>query len=122
MPDNRRRHANTVPIAKFVVCLVAGTFALVAGLGYMWCKNQLYTTGAQIKKHEDELRHLRSRNEVASTNIAKHTSTAELQKRLDSGFIKLGHIANEQVVIVAAKSKPAAAGELRPVANERKQE
>ena len=122
MPDNRRRHANTVPIAKFIVCLVVGTFALVAGLGYMWCKNQLYTTGTQIKKYEVELRQLRSRNEVASTNIAKHTSTAELQKRLDSGFISLVPITGHEVVLIAAKPKPVAPGELRPVANERKQE
>ena len=122
MPDNRRRHANTVPIAKFIVCLLAGIFALVAGLGYMWCKNQLYTTGTQIKKHEVELRQLRSRNEVASTNIAKLTSTAELQKRLDSGFISLAPITGHEVVLIAAKPRPAAPGELRPVANERKQE
>jgi hypothetical protein len=122
MPDNRRRHANTVPIAKFIVSLVIALFVLVAGLGYMWCKNQIYTTGTQIKKHEDELRQLRSRNEVASTNIAKHTSTAELQKRLDSGFINLRRITGSEVVLIATKPRPAAPGELRPVANERKQE
>jgi hypothetical protein len=120
MPDNRRRHANTVPIAKFIVFLVAGGFALAAGLGYMWCKNQLYTTGAQIKKYEDELRQLRSRNEVARTNIAKLTSTAELQKRYASGIIKLTPITGDQIILVA--TKPAGPGELRPVANERKQE
>jgi hypothetical protein len=119
MPDNRRRHANTVPIAKFIVFLVAGGFALAAGLGYMWCKNQLYTTGTQIKKYEDELRQLRSRNEVSRTNIAKLISTAELQKRYASGFIKLLPITADQIVMVPMR--PAGAGDLRPVVNERKE-
>jgi hypothetical protein len=120
MPDNRRRHANTVPIAKFIVFLVAGGFACAAGLGYMWCKNQLYTTGEQIKKYEGELRQLKSRNEVARANIARLTSTDELQKRFNSGFIKLTYITGDQIVIV--NPKPVAPGELRAVVNERKQE
>jgi hypothetical protein len=120
MPDNRRRHANTVPIAKFIVFLVAGGFACAAGLGYMWCKNQLYTTGQQIKKYEEELRVLKSRNEVARANIARLTSTDELQKRFNSGFIKMAHITGEHIVVVTPKTT--GPGELRTVVNERKQE
>ena len=122
MPDNRRRQANTVPFAKFLIFLVLGISALAAGLGFVWGKNQLYTTGKQIKKYEDELLQLKSRNVAARTNIAKLTSTAELDKRYRSGWIKLVPIPGYSIVTVGAARKPVAQGELRAVANERKRE
>lgn len=122
MADNRRRHANTVPIAKFVICVVVGVFACAAGLGYVWCKNDLYATGTQLKKLEGELVQLRSRNEAARTNISKLTSTAELDKRHASGWIKLVPITPDRIVVVSSVAKPSPMGELRAVANERKQE
>ena len=120
MPDNRRRHANTVPFAKFVMFLAIGLSALAAGLGFVWGKNEMYTTGAQIKKYEEELVQLKSRNVAARTNIAKLTSTAELQKRFNSGWIKLVPIPGDRIVLVGSVPKSAGPGELRSVANERK--
>lgn len=122
MPDNRRRHANAVPIAKFIACLAVGGFVCVAGLGYMWCKNQIYVTGEQIKKCEIELKRLKSSNENARTNIAKLTSTSELQKSFTSGRGKLVPISIDHVVVVGSAVRPAPRGELRAVVNERKQE
>lgn len=120
MPDNRHRHANTVPVVTFLTYAVVGIAALAAGLFWVWCKNQLYTTGAQIKKFESELVQLRSRNEAARTNIATLTSTAALQKRFNSGYIKLIQIPGDRIVLVGNAPKPARQGELRSVANERK--
>ena len=120
MPDNRRRHANTIPFAKFLVCLVIGISACAAGLGFVWGKNQLYATGTEIKKLEGELAQLKSRNVAARTNIAKLTSTYELDKRYKSGWIKLVQITPDRIVTVGSAAKPAGEGELRPVANERK--
>ena len=98
MPDNRRRNANSVPIVKFLTIAVIGISACVAGLGFVWCKNDMYATGTQIKKLEGELVQLRSRNEAARTNIAKLISTAELQKRYASGWIKLIPISGDRIV------------------------
>lgn len=120
MPDNRRRHANTVPIAKFVTFLVIGIFACVAGLAYVWCKNDLFAMGAQIRKLEAELVQLRSRNEATMTNIAKLKSTSELDKRHSQGWIKMVAIPPGGFVVVGSAAKPAGAGELRAVANGRK--
>lgn len=123
MPDNRRRHAHTVPIAKFVTFAVIGIAACAGGLGYVWCKNQMNTTGAQIKKHESELVQLRSRNEAARTNIARLISTAELDKRYKAGgFKKLVPIPKESIVQVGNSPGTAGSGELRPVAYEREQQ
>ena len=120
MPDNRRRNANAVPVLKFLTFAVVGVFLCVIGLGFVWNENQMQTNGTLIKKLEGELVQLRSRNETTRTNIAKLTSTAELQKRFNSGWIKLVPIPGDRIVTVAAPAKPAPPGELRNVANERK--
>ena len=120
MPDNRRRNANTVPVVTVITCAAVGVAALAAGLFWVWCKNQLYSTGVQIRKYESELVQLRSRNEAARTSISTLTSTAALQKRFSSGFIKLVPIAGDRMVLVGSAPKPAGPGELRSVANERK--
>ena len=120
MSDNRRRNANTVPVVTFLTYAVLGISATAAGLGWVWCKNQLYATGTQIKKLEGELVQLQSRNEATRTNIAKLTSTAELHKRFNSGWIKLVPISGDRIVLVGSAPKPAGQGELRSIANERK--
>lgn len=122
MPVNRRRHANAIPLASFATWAIIGLFACCAGLGYVWYKNQLYVTGAKIKKLEVELAQLRSRNEVARVNIAKNISTRKLQERYDSGFIKLIPITNDHVVTVTETPQALGRDELRPVSNERLQE
>ena len=120
MPDNRHRHANTVPVLTFITYGVVGVAVLAAGLFWVWCQNQQQTTGTQIKKLETELVQLRSRNENTRTAIARLTSTAELQKRFKSGYIKLIDIRGDRIVLVGSAPKTAGPGELRSVANEGK--
>jgi len=89
------------------------------GLGYVWCKNQLYTTGTEIRALERELAELKNKNEVSLSKIAQLSSTSKLQERYDTGFIKLVPISNDHIAVVSnAQAKPAApAVGLRPVAN-----
>jgi hypothetical protein len=125
MPANRRRHANAIPIASFFTWVLIGVFACGAGLGYVWCKNQLYVTGAEIKKLEVELAQLQRRNEVARVSINKNSSTLKLRERFDSGFTGLVQIPPDRIVVVSGTpGAPGAAGrtELRPVSNQRLQE
>ena len=122
MARNQRRHANAIPVAQFATWIVIAVFVCGAGLGYVWCKNQLYTTGAQIKNLEREVTELRSRNEVARSKIAQLSSTSKLQERYDSGFIKLTAITNDRIVLVPASRPPSGSNELRAVANENPRE
>jgi hypothetical protein len=122
MSTNRRRHANAVPIAVFATWSIIGIFACVAGLSYVWCKNQLYATGTEIKALERELVELKSKNEVALSKIAQLSSTAKLQERYDSGFIKLVPITNDRIVILGNKGGASSGMELRPVSNGRVRE
>ena len=122
MSGNRRRHANAIPIASFVTWLFIGIFAAGGGLGYVWCKNQLYTTGTEIKSLERELVDLRAKNEVAESKIAQLSSTAKLQERYDTNFIKLVPITNDHITVLSNAPASPATGELRPVSNERTHE
>jgi hypothetical protein len=119
MATNRRRHANAIPLASFATWAVIGVFACVAGLGYVWCKNQLYTAGTEIKKLERELAELKNKNEVTVTKIAQLSSTAKLQERYGTGFVKLVPITNDRIVVLANKTTAAETGELRKASNER---
>jgi hypothetical protein len=122
MSSNRRRHANAIPIASFITWGVVAIFALGGGLGYVWCKNQLYTTGTEIRALERELAELKNKNEVALSKIAQLSSTAKLQERYDSGFIKLVPITNDRIVVMSNTAPKQGAGELRAVSNERSAE
>ena len=119
MSSNRRRHANAVPIAWFATWGVVALCALGGGLGYVWCKNQLYTTGTEIRALERELTELKNKNEVAVSKIAQLSSTAKLQERYDSGFIKLVPITNDRIVVMSGAASKPSVGELRAASNER---
>ncbi len=119
MSTNRRRHASAIPLASFATWVVSGIFACVAGLGYVWCKNQLYSSGTEIKSLERELAELKNKNEVAYSKISQLSSTSKLQERFDTGFIKLVPISNDRIVVLTNKPSAVGADELRPVANER---
>jgi hypothetical protein len=117
MATNKRRHANAIPIASFATWMVIGLFACVAGLGYVYCKNQLHTTGAQIKQLESELAILRNRNEEARGNIVRLSSTWTLQERFKSGFITLTPITDDKIVTVRNQATERGARELQPASN-----
>jgi hypothetical protein len=119
MPVNKRRHANAVPIASFATWVVIGLFACVSGLGYVWCKNQLHTTGTSIKNLEHELTDLRNKNEVSRAHIAQLSSTKALQDRYDTGFIKLQKITDDRIVAIHNQGSSKPGNELRAVSNER---
>jgi hypothetical protein len=119
MSSNRHRHANAIPLASFATWALIGTFVCAGGLGYVWCKNQLYTTGTEIKSLERELGDLKERNEAAQSKIAQLSSTSRLQERFDTGFIKLVPITNDHITVLSNTTTPPGRGELRAVANER---
>ena len=120
MSVNRRRHANAIPIASFATWGVVALFALAGGLGYVWCKNQLYTTGTEIRALERELTELKNKNEVSLSKIAQLSSTAKLQERYDTGFIKLIPITNDHIAVVANTPPKPATGDILKTSNERK--
>lgn len=119
MSSNRRRHANAIPIASFATWGIVALCVLGGGLSYVWCKNQLYTTGTEIRALERELGQLRNKNEVSLSKIAQLSSTAALNARFESGFINLVPITNDAIVVLEKSGPKPGRGELRKVSNER---
>jgi len=125
MPANHRRHANPISIASFATWALIGIFACGAGLSYVYYKNQLYFTGAEIKKLEVELAQTKRKNEVARVSIAKNSSTLKLRERYASGFTGLVPISPVRIVVVSGTPEaPGSTGhtDLRPVSNQKLQE
>ncbi len=89
MSANRRRHANTLSIAKIVLMSIVALLVGGSGVSYVWGKNRLHAIGTEIKQLEKRLEQLKSANQVASSNIKRYSSTATLQDRLSSGSIQL---------------------------------
>ena len=125
MRDNRRRHANTVPVAKCLATVVAVAGVGIFLVGYVWCTNDMNATGEKIKKCEQDLVQLRLRNEAARTGIGSLSSTAHLDRQFHGGlFGRLDRLERlksaGRVTFVSVQGvSGAGAGELRRVANER---
>ncbi len=119
MSLNKRRNANAVPIASFASWVMIGLFVCIGLLLYVWCKNQLHTTGSKIKALEREHADLRNKNEVARAHIAQLSSTKALQDRFDTGFIKLDKITDSHLTTIRNQPGSQPGNELRAVSNER---
>jgi len=127
MPANRRRHANSVPVATFFAIVAVGAVLGTLALGFLWCKNDMNTTGVKIKKAEQELVQLRQRNEAAQAGIDSLKSTAHLDRQFRSGLYKRMEPVERLksgglVTVVQVQRVPGATGELRRVVNERRPE
>jgi hypothetical protein len=130
---NRRRHANIVPVAALVRWVVAAFFLCTAGLCYVYFKNQMQTTGDQIRTLEAQLDTLITEDDAKRAQIDRLSSQSYLERRLAEGFIQLTPITDDRIVRIhlpgrtaaarqpaalTADSAAAARGEIQPVANQ----
>lgn len=100
MNSNFKRQTNRLQFAALLRGIIITVFLGVAGLSYVYLKNQLHVCGAQRKGLEQELNELISENNVMEAQISRLTSRAALQRRLDEGFIKLVPITGQALVRV----------------------
>jgi len=118
---NRRRHSNRVPVAALVRWVVVAFFLCAAGLSYVYFKNQMQTTGNDIRSLEGELATLQTEDEAARAQIDRLSSQNYLERRLAEGFIQLTPIRDECIVRLHAKAGTSATAdndtELQPVSN-----
>lgn len=98
MNSNTKRQTNRLNLASLTRGVIVAAFLGVAGLSYVYLKNQLHVCGTQRKALEQELHELISQNNVMEAQIARLTSRTMLQRRLDEGFIKLIPINNQSLV------------------------
>jgi cell division protein FtsB len=119
---NRRRHANIVPVAALVRWVVVAFFLGTAGLSYVYFKNQMQTTGNEIRSLESQLASLTTQDDTVRAQIDRLSSHSYLQRRLAEGFIQLTPITDDCIVRVHPGSRTAAAAtdgidDVQPVSN-----
>jgi len=90
MSANRRRHANTLPLASMMTWLLVCAFVGAAGLGYVSLKNQLHSNGAEIRRLEGELDSLVSRVRYTQERIKEHSALAKVEETWRRDSSKLG--------------------------------
>ena len=100
MNSNSKRRTNRLQFAALLRGVIITVFLAVAGLSYVYLKNQLHVCGSQRKDLEQELNELISENNVLDAQISRLTSRAALQRRMDDGFIKLVPITGQALVRV----------------------
>jgi len=118
MAQNRKKHANSLPVAWLARWVFVAFFLGVTGLGYVYLKNQLHSTGDEIKVMERKLDDLAVQNNVMHGRISTLSSRTMLQRRLNEGFIKMSPVSDDRIVRVNVTPARIAAGEIRAVSNE----
>ena len=123
-PNYRRQNSSGQFAAAFRWVIVFAFFS-IAGLSYVYLKNQMHLSGVQKRALENELADLISQNNVMAVQIVQLTSPTALQHRLDEGFLKLIPISAQTVVQVrtadpsrwASESSSRPRGEFRAVSH-----
>ena len=98
-PHSTRRN-NRLQCAALLRWVVITVFLGVAGLSYLYLKNQLYVLGTHRHSMEQELRDLIAQNNVLETRVSNLTSFTALQRHLDDGFLKMIPIGEHAVAHV----------------------
>ena len=95
---NHRRHVNLVPVAALVRWVVVAFFLCTAGLCYVYFKNQMQTTGDEIRNLEGQLSTLMTEDDTERAQIDRLSSHGYLERRLSEGFIQLTPITDDRIV------------------------
>jgi hypothetical protein len=116
MAGNRKRHTNTVQVGSLLKGVVAAFFLGVVGLSYVYLSNQMHTRGNDIIKLEKELSDIKVLNQDEATKIEQLSSRSELQRKLNTGFIKMIPITDDRIVRINTPAN-GQGDEIRAVAN-----
>jgi len=120
---NRRKHANDVPVAALVRWVVAAFFLGTAGLSYVYFKNQMHTSGNEIRNLESQFNSLITQDDAVRAQIDRLSAHGYLQRRLAEGFIQLTPIRDDRIVRLhlpgthSATAAADASDDLQPVSN-----
>lgn len=89
MSENRRRTINTIEVNVLARWIVAFFFVALAGLFFVYLKNQQHAIGDHARSVEYALRQAEAKNETLKARITGLTSRGALQKRIDEGYLHL---------------------------------
>ncbi|MBV9492053.1 MAG: hypothetical protein JO069_20350 [Verrucomicrobia bacterium] len=112
----RRNVTYSIKIASIFKMVLCTALLAVAGLAYVYLKNQEQQYGTIQRRLEAELARLHANNEVVNAQIASLSSRAFLEKRLAKDSLGLVPIATDQIVRLNPR-RDSAGDELRVVSN-----
>ena len=114
--STRRNVTYSIKVASILKMVLCTALLAVAGLSYVYLKNQEQQYGNVQRRLETELARLHASNEVVNAQIASLSSRAFLEKRLTKESLGLVPIANDQIVRLNPR-RANAGDELRVVSN-----
>jgi cell division protein FtsB len=114
--STRRNVTYSIKVASILKMVLCTALLAVAGLSYVYFKNQEQQYGNIQRRLEAELARLHASNEVVNAQIASLSSRAFLEKKLAKDSLGLVSIANDQLVRLNPR-RDRAGDELRPVSN-----
>lgn len=100
MNRNRRRPSNSIEVNFLARWLVGVFFLGLAGLFFVYLKNQQHAVGNQARLVEASLREAEKENEALKARITALTSRGSLQRRLDEGYLRLEPIRDTAIARV----------------------
>jgi hypothetical protein len=89
MNENRRRPTNSIEVNFLARWVVAVFFVGLAGLFFVYLKNQQHAVGNQVRLVESALTDMEAKNDALKARITAMTSRGALQRRIDEGYIRL---------------------------------
>ncbi|MEP6708872.1 MAG: hypothetical protein ABJB32_01920 [Verrucomicrobiota bacterium] len=119
MNRRRRKNLNAINAPSLARWIVITAFLGATGLSYVYLTLQLHDLGDRRKALENELKSLRTQNEVARVQVAALTSRSALQRRLKEGYIKMIPISEQNIVRLSVPARSADENDIQPVVNRR---
>lgn len=119
MSTNRRRQTNPVHLSAIGIWLMAALFAALAGLGFVYIKNQQFSLAEQIRQVERRIANVRSQNETLLAHVTELSSRRVLQQRIAEGFIAMKPIQDNVIARLTPPVQATEDGVLRTAFNER---
>ena len=114
--STRRNVTYSIKVASIFKMVLCTALLAVAGLSYVYFKNQEQQYGNIQRRLEAELARLHASNEVVNAQIASLSSRAFLEKKLAKDPLGLVSIENRQLVRLNPR-RDHAGDELRAVSN-----
>ena len=98
MTRNRRNITQSIKVASIFKVVVSTAILALAGLSYVYLKNQLQQYGEIQRRLEHELTEIRTANEAVRVQITQLSSRAVIEKKLAKNSLGLVPIASDQIV------------------------
>jgi len=98
MNRNRRNITHSIKVASIFKVVVSTAILAIAGLSYVYLKNQLQQYGEIQRRLEHELTEIRTASEAVRVQITKLSSRAVIEKKLAKNSLGLVPIASDQIV------------------------